>query len=98
MRGMIFCDWGILALLNTKPGWPAEASDPGKPFKWQTRRVVKSPKDDYLGEWTIKEAKSPHKVGDVLYAKETLQEGYFIALSIWRTTRCFTLHVLSLAT
>jgi hypothetical protein len=32
----------ILALLNTQPNvWPAEPIDPSRPFKWQTRRVIK---------------------------------------------------------
>lgn len=32
----------VLALLNTKPDlWPAEPIDASKPFKWQTRRVIK---------------------------------------------------------
>jgi hypothetical protein len=34
----------VQAILNTKPGvWPAEPVDPEKPYKWQTRRVIKRP-------------------------------------------------------
>jgi hypothetical protein len=41
-RGIIFQSWGVNAIRNMKPGvWPAEAIDPSKPIKWQTRRVVR---------------------------------------------------------
>lgn len=41
-RGIIFKGWGVRAIRNMKPGvWPAEAIDPSKPIKWQTRRVIK---------------------------------------------------------
>ncbi len=33
----------VRAILNTQPGvWPAEPIDPAKPFKWQTRRLVRT--------------------------------------------------------
>lgn len=33
----------VRAALNTQPDvWPARAIDPGKPFKWQTRRLAKN--------------------------------------------------------
>lgn len=42
MKGISFTTPMVLALLNTRPGvWPAEPIDPSKPFKWQTRRIVK---------------------------------------------------------
>ena len=32
----------VRAILNVRPGvWPAEPIDPDKPWKWQTRRVIK---------------------------------------------------------
>lgn len=41
-RGMLFSAPMVLSLLNTKPGvWPAEPIDPSKPFKSQTRRLLK---------------------------------------------------------
>ena len=40
--GMPFADWCVRALLNVKPDvWPAEPIEASKPFKWQTRRVMK---------------------------------------------------------
>ena len=40
-HGIIFQGWGVRAIQNCKPNvWPAEPIDPGKPFKWQTRRVI----------------------------------------------------------
>lgn len=47
MKGMAFCDEMSLAILNTKPDvWPAEAIDPGKPLKSQTRRRIKNQPPD----------------------------------------------------
>lgn len=50
-RGMLFSAPMVLALLNTKPGvWPAEPIDPSKPFKSQTRRIIKNvPHRDHFG-------------------------------------------------
>lgn len=49
-RPILFSTPMVLALLNTKPGtWPPEPIEPGKPFKWQTRRVVKPAKRNYEG-------------------------------------------------
>ena len=46
MKPMIFSTPIARALLNTKPGaWPAEPIDCNKPFKWQTRRVMKPQPD-----------------------------------------------------
>ncbi len=40
--GMPMMGWCVRALLNARADvWPAEAVDPGLPFKWQTRRCVK---------------------------------------------------------
>lgn len=40
--GIQFKDEMVRALLNTRAGvWPAEPIDPSKPWKWQTRRVIK---------------------------------------------------------
>jgi hypothetical protein len=39
---MLFSTPMVEAILNTKPDiWPAEPVDRAKPFKWQTRRVIK---------------------------------------------------------
>lgn len=47
MKGIAFCDQMSLAILNTKPDvWPAQAVDPGKPFKSQTRRRIKNQPPD----------------------------------------------------
>jgi len=41
-HGIIFQGWGVRAIQNCKPNvWPAEPIDPGKPFKRQTRRIIK---------------------------------------------------------
>jgi hypothetical protein len=41
-KPIVFSAPMVRALLNTRPNvWPAEPIDPAKPFKWQTRRVVK---------------------------------------------------------
>lgn len=40
--GILFKTEMVKAILNTKPDvWPAEPIDPTKPYKWQTRRLVK---------------------------------------------------------
>jgi hypothetical protein len=42
MKPMLFSTPMVEAILNTKPDiWPAEPVDRAKPFKWQTRRVIK---------------------------------------------------------
>jgi hypothetical protein len=47
MKPIIFSTLMVRAIQNTKPGaWPAEPVDPGKPFKWQTWRIVK-PQHEY---------------------------------------------------
>jgi hypothetical protein len=41
-QSLIFKAWGMRAILNMQPGvWPAEAIDPSKPIKCQTRRIIK---------------------------------------------------------
>lgn len=41
-RPILFTTKMVKALLNTKPNvWPPEPIDPTKPYKWQTRRVIK---------------------------------------------------------
>lgn len=49
MKNMAFCDAMVLAVQNVKPDvWPAEAIDPGKCSKSQTRRLIKpQPPDSY---------------------------------------------------
>ena len=60
----------VLALLNTE-GWPAEAIDPSKPFKWQTRRVCRKqpgPPTDIPGDhWEWAEV---HNGGRIAYRRE----------------------------
>ena len=59
MKPILFNTPMVKALLNTKPGtWPVEPIDSGKPFKSQTRRVMKpQPEYNFLydepidGEW-----------------------------------------------
>jgi hypothetical protein len=42
MKPILFSTPMVRAILNTKPGaWPAASADPEKPFKWQTRRIIK---------------------------------------------------------
>ncbi len=44
-RGIIFKPNMVRAILNVEPGsWPARPIDPAKPWKWQTRRVVRPPR------------------------------------------------------
>ena len=53
MKPIIFSTPMVQALLNTKPGtWPAEPINPGRPFKSQTRQIVKY-KDDFGEEHFI---------------------------------------------
>lgn len=54
-RGIIFKGWGVRAIRNMKPDvWPAEAIDPSKPMKWQTRRVMNpQPRTDAPGDWYL---------------------------------------------
>jgi len=50
-KPIIFSTPSIPAIQNLKPGvWPAEPIDPGKPWKWQTRRIVK---DDIVNGFDI---------------------------------------------
>ena len=50
-KPIIFSGPSIPAIQNLKPGtWPPEPIDPGKPWKWQTRRIVK---DDIVNGFDI---------------------------------------------
>lgn len=74
MKGMCFCDAMVLALLNTKPDVrPAEAVDPGKPFKSQTRRII-NPQPDCApnGFWLEPRPTPSFQPGEVFYVKEGL--------------------------
>ena len=43
-KPIIFSTGLIPAIQNLKPNvWPPEPIDPGKPWKWQTRRIIKAP-------------------------------------------------------
>jgi len=47
-KPILFSTLMVTALLNTKPNtWPPKPIDPEKPFKSQTRRVIKPQPDDY---------------------------------------------------
>lgn len=93
-RGMLFSAPMITALLNTKPGvWPAEPIDPSKPFKSQTRRIVKpqpsSPvRPNCDGLWSdtkdpvTRYFACPHPAGSLIYSKETF--GIFRGATIFR--------------
>lgn len=73
-KGIPFNEEMVRAILNTKPGvWPAEAIDPSKPWKWQTRRLMKPQpafeKDGCV--WYPKEPKSMRsKENGLIYANE----------------------------
>jgi hypothetical protein len=91
-KPIVFSTPMVHALLNTRAGvWPAEPIDSGKPFKWQTRRVVKPQPDtdkegtiNIKGFWIIPERDRnldifPYHVGDILWVRETwagIDEGY----------------------
>jgi hypothetical protein len=70
----------VQAILNTKPNaWPPEPIDPNKPYKWQTRRVIKPQPDSVRVSVFCKsgletrhgyEIKCPYEVGMRLYVKE----------------------------
>ena len=50
-KPIIFSTLLIPAIQNLKPNvWPPEPIDPGKPWKWQTRRIVK---DDIVNSFDI---------------------------------------------
>lgn len=79
MKGISFLTPMVLALLNTKPGvWPAEPIDPNKPFKWQTRRIVK-PQPTKLYFPGIKGGKPSWPAnfeGEALWSGKTIQSKY----------------------
>lgn len=91
-KPIIFSGPSIPAIQNLKPDvWPAEPIDPGKPWKWQTRRLVTAPwhKDkrsgkllyqDKYGERRPMEEACPYPPGTRLWVRETwtiLQTKYF---------------------
>ena len=86
-KPIIFSGPSIPAIQNLKPGtWPPEPIDPGKPFKWQTRRVVKADIVNgfdidvdgsviaYIDQATGDSFKpadiAPYRPGDTLYVRE----------------------------
>jgi hypothetical protein len=86
VKNILFSTPMVKAIQNTKPGaWPAELADPEKPFKWQTRRVIKTPvcadKNGCLnikGFWVNPERDTgtalsgiaPYSIGDILWVRE----------------------------
>lgn len=93
-KPIIFSTPSIPAIQNLKPGvWPAEPIDPGKPWKWQTRRIVK---DDIVNGFDIDidgkviayidqatgdsykpEEICPYPPGTRLWVRETWQKNYW---------------------
>ncbi len=60
----------VKAILNTKPDvWPAEPIDLERPFKWQTRRIVKpQPTNDLKwGGWMLDTTGDQSKVGSAMW-------------------------------
>ena len=81
----------VLALLNTMEGvWPAEAVDPSKPFKWQTRRVVRVPFGKQ-SDWTITQV-SPH--GNIPRLAITTKDGIVFNTPSGRLSKAMQDHVL----
>jgi len=84
-RGILMRGEMVLALLNNAiDSWPAEALDPAKPFKWQSRRPVKGIQHTVIkssdnGKWYDADCINPGrelicpygKKGDILWVKET---------------------------
>lgn len=93
-KPIIFSTPSIPAIQNLKPGtWPPEPIDPGKPWKWQTRRIVK---DDIVNGFDIDidgkviayidqatgdsyklEEICPYPPGTRLWVRETWQKNYW---------------------
>jgi hypothetical protein len=79
----------IPAIQNLKPGtWPPEPIDPGKPWKWQTRRIIKpqpqrffevneEPLYLYDVEWNLGSIYPKYQPGDILWVRETWQKNYW---------------------
>lgn len=92
-KPIIFSTPSIPAIQNLKPDvWPPEPIDPGKPWKWQTRRIVK---DDIVNGFDIDidgkviayidqatgdsykpEEICPYPPGTRLWVRETWQKNY----------------------
>lgn len=69
-KGLLFKPEMIRALLNTKPRtYPAKPIDATKPYKGQTRRMIKS--QQRVGQKTIIYSTCPYPQGTIIYAKET---------------------------
>jgi hypothetical protein len=93
-KPIIFSTPSIPSIQNLKPGtWPPEPIDPGKPWKWQTRRIVK---DDIVNGFDIDidgkviayidqatgdsykpEEICPYPPGTRLWVRETWQKNYW---------------------
>ena len=93
-KPIIFSTPSIPAIQNLKPDvWPPEPIDPGKPWKWQTRRIVK---DDIVNGFDIDidgkviayidqatgdsykpEEICPYPPGTRLWVRETWQKNYW---------------------
>ena len=83
-KPIIFSAEMVRALLNTKPDvWPAEPVDDSKPFKSQTRRVIKPQPDTNItrkefrallshgGKCIKNPYEAPYKPGDILWVRES---------------------------
>lgn len=67
-KGILFKGEMVRALLNTKPDtWPAEPIDPSRPWKWQTRRLVKPQSSMRFAP----PKPPPYRVGNILWVRET---------------------------
>ncbi len=85
-HGMLFSAPMVLALINTKIG-ESTPIDPSKPFKTQTRRVMKPQPSEawarppieiingkYCSAGCVSDFKCPHPVGTEIYCKETFYD------------------------
>ena len=89
MKPILFSTPMAQALLNTKPGtWPAEPIDPEEPFKWQTRRVVKTqPEIDTRYEAAVIEDGKlkicGRGIGDVWETRRIYKMPYHVGDILW---------------
>ena len=82
-KPIIFSTGLIPAIQNLKPNtWPPEPIDPGKPWKYMTRRVIKpqpqrffevneEPLYLYDVEWNLGSIYPKYQPGDILWVRET---------------------------
>ena len=64
-KPIIFSTLLIPAIQNLKPNtWPPEPIDPGKPWKWQTRRIIKPQPHAGIRK------KPPYQPGNMLWVRE----------------------------